>query len=90
MPTAVAFVMYGIHASNGKLLDAHICEHKELFHTPIDICKILWNNPTQRTRLKCNKNCNGSDPSSQIRILDDRRFYDACGYPFKVVEKYAR
>ena len=91
MPTiSVAFVVYGIHAPNGKLVDKHIRDNPQYFHKPIDIRRILWNDPAQRTRYKCSRGVNATDVSTQIAMLDDRRFYEACVKVYKIVEEEAK
>ena len=86
MPISVAFVVYGIHTDNGKTVDAYMRRSPELFHKPIDIRRILWNDPVQRTRYKCKRGENADFTQTQIAMLDDRRFYDACVHVFKQVE----
>ena len=86
MPIPVAFVVYGIHTENGKEVDAHMRWHPDRFHNPIDIRRILWNDPVQRTRYKCTRGTNAHNAQTQIAMLDDCRFYEACVHVFKAVE----
>ena len=75
----VAFVTYGIHTEQGKLFHQHCLKNQDDFHTPIDIRRVLYNDPAvNRKRYKVNHNENGDSVKTQIALLDDPRFYEAC------------
>ena len=75
----VAFVTYGIHTEQGKTFRQYCVKNKENFQTPIDIRRVLYNDPAvNRKRYKVNHMENGDSVKTQIALLDDPRFYEAC------------
>ena len=75
----VAFVVYGIHTKQGAIFHQHCLDNTELYHAPIDIRRLLHKDPLKKKRrYSVSHKENGTSTSTQVALLDDPSFFDAC------------
>jgi len=82
----VVFVSYGIHTDQGAKFHQYCLDNPEVFYVPLDIRKILWNDPWFSKRYKVLHTSSGDDPKTQVAILDDPRYYDAVLHVWKHIQ----
>ena len=79
---SVAFVVYGKHTDQGKIFHQYCLDNPTLYMKPIDIRRILHHDPLdesrQKRRFSVDHKENGTYTKTQVAMLDDPHFYEAC------------